>query len=66
MAQNILAEMIKTGADPEHLLLQNNKNNKEDLDLSKIIAKIMEQYSEQVNDFRNGKEPLIKFFLGLQ
>ncbi len=64
-AQIILPEMAKTGADPSHVMdekdLSQIDNNKE---LEKIAKQVIDAHPEQADEYRAGKEPLIKFFLG--
>ena len=64
-AQKILASMFQTGDDPSHIA--------ENLDLAQIddvatlddlVIKVIMIYPEQVKEYQNGKEPLMKFFVG--
>ncbi|MFA6537392.1 MAG: Asp-tRNA(Asn)/Glu-tRNA(Gln) amidotransferase subunit GatB [Patescibacteria group bacterium] len=65
-ALEILQEMVKTGADPSSIIEENKtKKTTNSFDLTLLIEKIIKNYPDQVAEYRNGKEPLIKFFLGL-
>lgn len=65
-AQTILSYMIETGADPSHVMEEKNlKQMDAGADLQAIIEKVVTQNPDQAAAFRAGKEPLIKFFLGL-
>lgn len=64
-AQIILKEMVKTGADPSHVM--------DDKDLSQmasgddfgsIIDQVIEGSPDQVQQYRDGKETVIKFLVG--
>jgi aspartyl-tRNA(Asn)/glutamyl-tRNA(Gln) amidotransferase subunit B len=65
-AQMILAEMFVTGADPTHVMDDKNLGQMEaGEELDKIIALIVESNPEQAAEFRAGKDPVIKYFIGL-
>jgi len=65
-AQTILSVMIDTGADPSQVMEEKNlKQMDAGADLDKVVEKIIAANPEQAAQFRAGKEPLIKFFLGL-
>jgi aspartyl-tRNA(Asn)/glutamyl-tRNA(Gln) amidotransferase subunit B len=65
-AQIILAEMFNTGADPTHVMddkdLGQMKAGKE---LDKVIDMIIENNPDQVVEFKAGKDPIIKYLIGL-
>jgi aspartyl-tRNA(Asn)/glutamyl-tRNA(Gln) amidotransferase subunit B len=65
-AQVILEEMIKTGADPSHVLDEKDLGQMSGAnDLSEAIAKIINTNPEQVKQYLAGKEPIIKYLIGL-
>ncbi|MEA3398448.1 MAG: Asp-tRNA(Asn)/Glu-tRNA(Gln) amidotransferase subunit GatB [Patescibacteria group bacterium] len=63
--QKILEIMYAKGGDPTNIMsdlgLEQIDNTAE---LEKIINKIISNNPEQVNDFKNGKETLMQFFVG--
>jgi len=64
-AQMILKEMIKTGADPSHVMDDKDLGQitSED-DLGESIQKVLKAYPEQVEQYKQGKETVIKYLLG--
>ena len=65
-AKDILAQMIKDGGDPQVLaeekgLIQDNDPEA----LKTVVRSIIEANPKQVADFKNGKETLMKFFVGM-
>ncbi|MBI5076879.1 Asp-tRNA(Asn)/Glu-tRNA(Gln) amidotransferase subunit GatB [Candidatus Falkowbacteria bacterium] len=64
--QIILEEMVRTGADPSQVMEEKDlKQVDNEADLAKIILKIIKNSPEQVEQFKNGKEAVIKYFIGL-
>jgi aspartyl-tRNA(Asn)/glutamyl-tRNA(Gln) amidotransferase subunit B len=64
-AQVVLEEMIKTGADPEHIIAEKNLGQIEDLDeIEKIVEKIISENEGPVADFKAGKQAALQFLLG--
>ncbi len=62
----ILLELVKQGGDPEEIanrlgLVQNSDPEA----LRTLVKGIIEQYPQQVADYRAGKEALMKFFVGM-
>ena len=65
-AQTIFSAMVTTGEDPHAIAerLDLHQESNED-SLTEIVQQIISAHPEQAADYRNGKEPLIKFFVGL-
>ena len=64
-ALQMLAEMVKTGADPSHLIKDNNLVQISDPnELDKIVTKIIKDNPEPVQDYKNGKEKAIQSLIG--
>lgn len=61
-ADIILAEMQKTGADPDHVIQEKDLEQTSDLD--NIIKKIIKNNPKPVQDYRAGKQEAIKFLIG--
>ncbi|NQT49084.1 Asp-tRNA(Asn)/Glu-tRNA(Gln) amidotransferase subunit GatB [Candidatus Kuenenbacteria bacterium] len=65
-AQLILQEMIKTGADPSHVLDDKDLGQmSSETDLTEIIQKIIQNNPDLVKQYKDGKETVIKYFVGL-
>jgi len=65
-AQTILAEMFTTGADPTHVMDDKDLGQMEaGEDLDKIIQLLVDNNPDQVAEFKAGKDPIIKYFIGL-
>ncbi|MBU1132369.1 Asp-tRNA(Asn)/Glu-tRNA(Gln) amidotransferase subunit GatB [Patescibacteria group bacterium] len=65
-AQIILEKMVKTGADPSHIIEEEDLTQMTDSkDLTAVIEKIIASNPEQAEEFKNGKEPIIQYFVGL-
>ena len=63
--QTMLAQMFKTGDDPSHLLEKLDLGQIDDLaTLEDLVIKVFMLYHEQLAELKNGKEPLLKFFVG--
>ncbi len=64
-AQKILAEMFVSGDDPSHLVEKLNLGQIEDLStLEDLVIKVVMMHPEQAEQYRQGKEALLKFFVG--
>lgn len=64
-AQKIIEQMYKTGADPSNIvededLLQDNNNS----ELDEIISKVLAQNSDQVEEFKSGKDQVLNYLVG--
>ncbi len=63
--QTILAEMIKTGADPTHIMSTLRLEQIDDDEaLREHIQEILDKSPQQVTEYKNGKENLLQFFVG--
>ncbi|HNV12935.1 MAG TPA: Asp-tRNA(Asn)/Glu-tRNA(Gln) amidotransferase subunit GatB, partial [bacterium] len=65
--QKILKIIFEKGGDPSNImkdlgLEQNNEESSEDLE--NIIKEIISKNPEQFEDFKNGKESLLQYFIG--
>jgi aspartyl-tRNA(Asn)/glutamyl-tRNA(Gln) amidotransferase subunit B len=64
-AQTILAEMVKTGADPEHIIAEKNLGQiEDDSEIEKIVEKVIVNNPGPVADFKAGKQNALQFLLG--
>jgi aspartyl-tRNA(Asn)/glutamyl-tRNA(Gln) amidotransferase subunit B len=64
-AQTVLAEMIKTGADPEHIIIEKNLGQiEDDSEIGKIVERVIADNPGPVEDFRKGKQNALQFLLG--
>lgn len=64
-AQVVLAEMVKTGADPEHIITEKNLGQIEDTgEIKKIVEKVISENPEPVEDYKSGKQAALQFLLG--
>jgi len=65
-AQVLLREMFQIGGDPSQIMEEKDLTQVGDAgQLEEIIAKIIKDNPEQVKEYQSGKEPLIKYFIGL-
>jgi aspartyl-tRNA(Asn)/glutamyl-tRNA(Gln) amidotransferase subunit B len=67
-AQKILGEMLDSGVDmdPTHIIEAKGYGQVNDEGkLGVIIEEVIKSYPDQVAEFKAGKEPLIKFLLGM-
>jgi aspartyl-tRNA(Asn)/glutamyl-tRNA(Gln) amidotransferase subunit B len=64
-AQEVLAEMVKTGADPEHIISEKNLGQMGDAaEIENIAKKILENNPGPVADYKAGKQNALQFLLG--
>jgi aspartyl-tRNA(Asn)/glutamyl-tRNA(Gln) amidotransferase subunit B len=64
-AKDILAVLVTEGGDPEKIADEQNLVQKNDPEeLKKIAQKILDNNPEVVEQYKNGDEKVIKFFLG--
>ncbi|HNV96698.1 MAG TPA: Asp-tRNA(Asn)/Glu-tRNA(Gln) amidotransferase subunit GatB [bacterium] len=65
-AQRVLKIMFDTGTDPENIIKENNftQINNEN-ELKKLAQKIINENTIQVNEYKSGKENLMKYFVGV-
>jgi aspartyl-tRNA(Asn)/glutamyl-tRNA(Gln) amidotransferase subunit B len=65
-AQILLKQMYETGGDPSQIIEEKDLKQVDDSgELDKVIDKIIVEHPNEVNQYRGGKLPLIKFFIGL-
>ncbi len=67
-AQKILTEMLdsNTDIDPTHIMEEKGYGQVSDENkLEEIIIEVIKNYPAQVEQFKSGKEPIIKFLLGM-
>ncbi len=64
-AQTVLAEMIETGADPEHIIAEKNLAQLDDeSEIENIVKKIIADNSGPASDYKSGKENVLQFLVG--
>lgn len=64
-AQIVLSEMIKTGADPEHIITEKNLIQLEDEgEIENIVKKIVEDNPGPAGDYKAGKQNSLQFLVG--
>ncbi len=64
-ANKILEIMYKDGGDPTDIMEENNWQQEDNTDkLKKIIKEVIKDNPKQVIEYKNGKEALLKFFIG--
>lgn len=64
-AQSVLAEMIETGADPEHIIAENDLAQLEDeSEIENIVKKIITDNPGPAEDYKKGKENALQFLVG--
>lgn len=67
-AQKILTEMLNAGTDkdPTHIMEEKGYGQISDENkLEEVILEVIKNYPIQVEQFKSGKEPIIKFLLGM-
>ncbi len=67
-AQKILADMLDTGTDidPTHIMEEKGYGQVSDTTaIGKLVDDVVSAYPKQVAEFKAGKEPLIKFLIGM-
>jgi aspartyl-tRNA(Asn)/glutamyl-tRNA(Gln) amidotransferase subunit B len=64
-AQIVLSEMVKTGADPEHIIAEKNLEQiKDESEIEKIVEKVISENPKSVADYKAGKQAVLQFLLG--
>lgn len=64
-AQTILNVMYQKGGDPNEIIDELDLKQVDDQkELEKIIKKVIEDNPKQTQEYKNGKTPLIQFFIG--
>lgn len=65
-AQKILKEMFDNGKDPEEIIKKYDLAQiNDEKEIKKIIEKIIKENQTQVEQYKSGKENLIKYFVGV-
>ena len=65
-AQVILKKMYETGGDPSDILEEEDLGQVGDeAEMAKVVEKIINENFNQVMEYKNGKLPLMKYFVGL-
>jgi len=65
IAKNVLAEMLKTGADPSHIIKEKGLSQITDKEeIEKIIKNVIEKNPRPVEDYKKGKENALQFLVG--
>ncbi len=64
-AQTVLAEMVKTGADPEHIIAEKNLGQiEDDSEIEKIVEKVISENPGPVADLKAGRQNALQFLIG--
>ncbi|MCB9798708.1 Asp-tRNA(Asn)/Glu-tRNA(Gln) amidotransferase subunit GatB [Candidatus Nomurabacteria bacterium] len=67
-AQKILDEMLKKGTDvdPSHIMEEKGYGQISDEGaLAEVVGQVITQFPDQVQQFKDGKEPILKFLVGM-
>ena len=65
-AQIILKKMYLTGGDPSQIMAEEDLGQAGDeAEMAKVVEKIINENFDQVMEYKNGKLPLMKYFVGL-
>ncbi len=65
-AQVLLEEMFKTGGDPSDILEEKDLGQSSDSgEIGTWVDQVVSDFPEQVKQFKNGKDPIIKFLIGM-
>lgn len=64
-AQAVLSEMVKTGADPDHIIAEKNLSQVDDEgEIESIVKNIISDNKGPIEDYRKGKQNALQFLLG--
>jgi aspartyl-tRNA(Asn)/glutamyl-tRNA(Gln) amidotransferase subunit B len=64
-AKEILSEAWESSVSVDQIIKKNNIEQISDPDLlTNVVKKILEMHPKEVQDYKNGKEKLIGFFVG--
>lgn len=64
-AQTVLKEMLKTGADPSHIIEEKDLTQVSDESrLEKIVEKVIKDNPRPIEDYKKGKAEAIQFLVG--
>lgn len=65
-ALTVLEEMLMSGADPSHIMEEQELGRIEDTEeINTIVERILEQNPDEVVRYLEGEEQLLKFFIGM-
>lgn len=65
IAYSVLDIMYEKGGDPSDIIKENNWEQVEnEEDLENMIKEVIKEFPQQVTDYKNGKEALLKFLIG--
>lgn len=67
-AQKLLADMLDAGTDvdPSHIMEEKGYGQvRDEAALEVIVDRVIQSFPQQVSEFQAGKEPLIKFLVGM-
>lgn len=67
-AQKILIEMLDSGVDkdPTHIMEEKGYGQiSDEIKIGAMVDEVIKNHPEQVNQFKSGKEPIIKFLIGM-
>lgn len=65
-AQTILLEMMRTGADPSHVMEEKNLGQMSDEgELETVVKRVLAHHPQQIQDYKAGKVQVIKFLVGV-
>jgi len=64
-AQMVLAEIIQTGADPEHIIEEKNLTQiSDESEIENIVKAVISRNPEPVADYKKGKQNALQFLVG--
>lgn len=63
LAKRVLEEMVKTGAEPDHIVID-IKKEAPSRDITALVQDIIAKYPTQRAEYQAGKTVVLKFFLG--
>jgi len=65
-AQTILSEMFASGTDPSVILEEQDLGNVSGgEEIAQWIGEVVQEYPEQVKEFQAGKDPVLKYLIGM-
>lgn len=65
MGQDVLKTMVETGKDPSDIIEEGDfKQMSDSEELESVVVAVVNKFPDQVEEYRAGKEPVLKFFIG--
>jgi len=65
IAKQVLKEMLKTGADPSHIIKDKGLSQiSDESEIGGIVKKVLSENKKAVEDYKKGKENALKFLVG--